>query len=171
MRTLALLVTLFLFSACTLPTPPTPRPAPVSDLQAVIGGAVAYLEGEYDTEIGLIRESPITAPDRYWLATDNQLAVYALAAVDNDLAATLADTIARYQESPHGLIEALTGEQVEWPPRVETQAQVEGKIWHEHRLSGGQYDDWQAYADLALYGALAAHNRGETEEASATERH
>jgi hypothetical protein len=136
MRTLTLLVTLFLFSACTLPTPPMPRPAPVSDLQPVISQAIAYLEGEYDAEIGLIRESPITAPDRYWLATDNQLAVYALAAVDNDLAATLAETIARYQERPHGLVEALTGEQVEWPPRVETQAQVEGKIWNEHRLSG-----------------------------------
>lgn len=162
MRSLVLLLIL-LFSACAL-TAPLPTPI---DLRPVIERAVLYLESEYDAEIGLIRESPITAPDRYWLATDNQLAVYALDALDSPLAATLTEILARYPDRSHGLIEALVGEPVEWPPRVETQRQVDGQIWHEDRLSGAHYGDWAEYADLALYGALIAYHQGDADEASA----
>ncbi len=149
---------LFLSLILSLTTP--------ASLQPSIQQAVAYLASEYDPDIGLIRESPITAPDRYWLATDNRLAVYALrAAGDEDLAGIIEESIDRYGGGEHGLIEALTGQNIQWPPRTETQYQVAGKIWNEHRLTGPRYEDWQEYADLALYAALDAHNEEDDEEA------
>ncbi len=52
-------------------------PAP-GQIEAAISQGVAYLEGELNPQLGLLRESPVTAPITYWLATDNQLAAYAL---------------------------------------------------------------------------------------------
>jgi len=128
--------------------------------------AVVYLANEYDPGVGLLRESPITAPDRYWLATDNRLAIYALkAAGQAGLADRIGSSVEREGDGAHGVIEALTGQDIGWPPRTETQTQVSGNIWNEERLSGVVYADWAEYADLALYGALDAHNEGDNEEA------
>ncbi|MBI1296657.1 hypothetical protein GC175_17010 [bacterium] len=109
--------------------------------------AVTYLQGEYNPTLGLYRESPETAPDRHWLATDNLLAVYALTG--------------EWKGPQHGLIEALTGQVVEWPPRGVVQAEVAPGVWQERRTGEGVFEDWRDYTDLLLYGALNAHNAGQ----------
>jgi hypothetical protein len=121
---------------------------------------------EYNPTIGLIRESPVTAPDYYWLATDNWLAALALRADDAELADAILRTIQEYGGAQHGVIEALSGETIAWPPYVERQYQVSQQgVWAERRDRGARYEDWAAYSDLALYGALNAYHQGRTDEA------
>lgn len=167
-RAIPLFLSLLLTACSGLPSvlffAPTATPTP--DLEAPITTAHCFLADRYSAEHSLLQESPITAPDRYWLATDNRLAVYALRAVgDEEHARDIEQTIADHTDRKHGLIEALTGENIQWPPRTETQTQVDGEIWNEHRLTGPRYEDWREYADLALYAALDAHNEGNDKEA------
>jgi len=151
----------------TLPTPTLPTPLstapPTPGLEEAIASGLVFLRDRYDPAYHLLNESPVTAPDRYWLATDNWLAAHALrVAGDGSLAETVSAAVGDIR---HGLIEALDGEILPWPPHVETQTQVDGGIWTETRLAGPSYADWQEYADLALYAAIVAHNRNEDSEA------
>lgn len=143
---------------------------PDNDLQERIDRAVAYLRDQYNPEVGLLSESPVVAPNTYWLATDNQLAVYALErAGETALASAIADTLKRYQRRRHGLIEVLAGEGATWPPHVPTHAVVaRGDGWEikeETRVVGLTYPDWDAYADLVLYAALNELHDGFINEA------
>jgi len=63
------------------------------------------------------------------------------------------------------VIEALTGEPIAWPPRTHTHSELLPGVWHEERITGAPMLDWADYADLALYGALEAWNRGDADEA------
>ncbi|MBX3050799.1 MAG: hypothetical protein KF753_04955 [Caldilineaceae bacterium] len=158
-----ILLSIFL-TGCTVPPAP---PVSVPSLNAPITAAHCFLADRYSPKYKLLQESPIVAPDRYWLATDNRLAVYALTAVgDVAHAAALSVSIADHGGRRHGLIEALTGENIQFPPRTETQAEVDGPVWNEHRLTGPRYADWREYADLALYAALDSHNEGNGQEAA-----
>lgn len=134
-------------------------------VSANIDAALAFLHAQYDPSTRLLRESPIVAPDRRWLATDNQLARLALAAAADPLAAEIAESLVQYGErfgaARHGVIEALTGVPVAWPPRTHTHQELLPGIWHEERITGAPMLDWAGYADLALYGALEAWNRGD----------
>ncbi len=134
--------------------------------------AIRYLQGEFNPTVGLLRESPVVWPHRYWLATDNRLAVYALqAAGEDELSAQLLSTLRRpqYGDPYHGLIEVLRGEIVAWPPYTPTQTlhdQIgEEEIWLETRLEGNRLDDWNQYADLVLFCALRAVWAGDRPEA------
>ncbi len=149
-----------------LPLMLQPEPSPPIAIQR----AIAYLRGEYNSDVGLLRESPVTAPHRYWLATDNRLAVYALErAGEHDLAASLSATLQRYGDPQHGLIEVLQGEIVAWPPYTETQRLVDRigqeEVWLETRLDGNRFCDWLEYADLAMFGALNAFHAGQRAKA------
>ncbi|GAB4513268.1 MAG: hypothetical protein Kow0047_24820 [Anaerolineae bacterium] len=98
--------------------------------------------------------------------TDNWLAVLALQRLgERAFAGRLAAGMQRYGNNRHGLIEALSGETISWPPRTANQRVVQRvggwEIWTEDRLTGDVYQDWAEYADLALYGALEAHLRGD----------
>lgn len=130
-----------------------------------IDRAVAFLHVQYNPSVRLLRESPVVAPGRHWLATDNQLAVYALVAAGDPLAAKITQTLAengeRFDAGRHGVIEALAGVAIAWPPRTHAQRELLPGIWHEERVSGAPMLDWANYADLALYGALEAWNRGD----------
>ena len=141
----------------------------VQPLRAPAAGAQAFLRTQYDPGVRLLRESPVVAPERHWLATDNRLAVYALEAAGDGLAPIVAAALAEYSDQfdapQHGLIEALTGAPIAWPPRTHTHTELAAGVWHEERLSGVAMDDWMEYADLTLYGALEAWNRGDTVEA------
>jgi hypothetical protein len=81
------------------------------------------------------------------------------------VAAALAEYSAQFDEPQHGLIEALTGAPITWPPRTHTHTELAAGVWNEERLSGVAMDDWMEYADLTLYGALEAWNRGDIQEA------
>lgn len=130
-----------------------------------IDSAAAFLHAQYDAVACLLRESPVTAPERHWLATDNWLAVLALeAAGESDFAQRLGATLAQYEAEPHGMIEALTGAPIAWPPRAPVQREVAPSVWSEER-NGNEMEDWREYADLAFYGAIAAANSGEMEHA------
>jgi len=144
-------------------TAPSPTPVPVQQ-------ALAYLQKQYDPQVGLLRESPTTAPHKYWLVTDNLVALYALRTTGGStLTDEIAATLKHYNSPTHGLIEILGGQTMSWPPYVETQQQVatvgSAEVWLETRTAGAQYQDWAEYADLTLYGALNARNRGQFTEA------
>lgn len=148
-------------------TPPPVTATPIPGLEDAIANGIGFLNERYNAIYGLHNESPLVAPNTYWLTTDNWLALRALrAAGESERAAQVSEAIGDVR---HGLIETLDGEMVVWPPIVETQTVVEergnDKIQVEQRLSGNEYLDWQEYADLALYGALNAQNQNQHSEA------
>ncbi len=141
-----------------------------ADQSSAIQRAVTFLEGQYNPQVGLLRESPVVAPHRYWLATDNRLALYALQAAGTyTLTNAIASTLQRYDDPRHGLIEALQGQIGARLTYTETHGLVTtigpDQVWLETRLSGNTYSDLQEYADLALYDALKASNNREHAEA------
>ena len=81
------------------------------------------------------------------------------------LAESLAAYRRRFDVAQHGLIEALIRTPIEWPPRTHTQTELLPGVWNEERLTGVPMLDWESYADLTLYGALEAWNRGNAQEA------
>lgn len=122
--------------------------------------AIAYLHHEYNSRVGLIRESPETAPDKHWLMTDNWLAAIALDRVnDTEFAAHIHATLETYGQLQHGLIEAIAGVDIAWPPRAPFPEEVKPGIWLEMR-NQQVMEDWSTYADLALYRALDLYNEG-----------
>lgn len=152
-------------------------------LTTAIQRSVNFLYSQYNEELGLLRESTLVASHRYWLTTDNRLAIYALrAAGEITLPARLESTLHRYGEVRHGVIEALAGQEMAaWPPHVEVTTTVglgeigercprpenlhEPVICQETRLIGNQYEDWELYSDWLLYGALHAHQQNRKEDA------
>lgn len=157
MRTTVCVLTLLFLVACGS----APQPA----ARAALAAGVAYLQAQYNPAVGLLRESPQVQPHRYWLATDNLLAVYALqCAGATTPTAALQATQQRYGAPQHGLIEVLVGQPVVWPPHVHAQtpvAQVGAEaVWLEQRIAGAQLEDWARYADLAFLNALRLHAAG-----------
>lgn len=143
---------------------PTPAPVPIPGLQSTIDEGLRFLTAQFNPDLSLLRESRMVAYNSYWLTTDNLLATYALDALGAPaLAAEVRAGLAAYGDVHHGLIEALVGASVDWPPYVETQSEVGPLVKMEQRLTGAQYEDWADYVDLALYGALIAHNAGDSE--------
>ena len=156
--------------------PVTPEPSLMPTVTGLVPAsdaaqqALAYLQRQYNPQVGLLRESPSVAPHKYWLATDNLAALYALRVTGrHTLADEIGMTYARYGSPIHGLLETLSGQMVTWPPYVETQQQIAtvgtAAVWLETRTVGAQYQDWAEYADLALYAALNAQNLGQSAEA------
>jgi hypothetical protein len=144
---------------------PAGVPADAAD-GAAVQSAVAYLSGELDPSLGLLREAPVAAPGRHWLLTDNQLAVWALeAAGEEELAARIEAAIAAHAPPgglpQHGLIEVQRGDPIIWPPRTHITTELTSGVWIETRTEGSGMEDWAEYADLALYGAMDAANRGD----------
>lgn len=80
-----------------------------AQVDQAIQRARAYLQAEHRREpFNLLRESPVARPHKYWLATDNQLAVYALRAVHEDtLAAQRESARQQWQAEPHGLYRSI----------------------------------------------------------------
>jgi hypothetical protein len=177
-------------------TPADPEKQRSREVNDAINDAVAYLEAEYARgAFGLLPESPGVRRNKYWVATDNQVAVYALhAAGQHTFARRLIEARQRLGAQPHGLVEALAGKQIEWQPHQEHQyVLVPGKsppavpmpnvcskqedapeniVCQEIRdYKLPTFSDWQDYADLALYGALEAYNRGDHVQAHERYQH
>jgi hypothetical protein len=157
-RSLIWALALLLAAACVAdPTDPA--------AEAAVRRAVTYLANELDASLGLLREAPQAAPDKHWLLTDNQLAVWALeAAGEEQLAARIEAGIAAHAPGglpQHGLIEVQRGDPIVWPPRTHVETEVTPGVWIETRTDGSVMEDWAQYADLALYGAMDAANRGD----------
>lgn len=173
---ITLILAVILCAGCTL-VAPTPAGQtvrqPDAALCAVVRRAVNFLSEQYDPALHLLRESPVTAPDKHWLATDNALALAALRSAVSCApdAAPLADSVAQglaaHAATRHGLIEVVTGGAVEWPPRTPTQTEVTAGVHREERLTGATMDDWREYADLALIGVIRLAQSGKADEARA----
>jgi hypothetical protein len=133
--------------------------------EAAVRRAVTYLVNEQDSSLGLLREAPVAAPDKHWLLTDNLLAVWALkAAGEDEFAARIEAAIAAHAPGglpQHGLIEAHRGDPIVWPPLTHIETRIAPGVLIETRTEGSVMEDWAKYADLALYGAIDAANRGD----------
>src|SRR5512146_2526020 len=58
---------------------------------------LAFLKDRYNPSLGLLNESPQTAPTTYWLTNDNALAAYAFSRLGQaDLSATLHASMQRF---------------------------------------------------------------------------
>lgn len=133
---------------------------------ATLTQGVHYLQAQYNPAIGLLRESPQTQPRRYWLATDNLLAFYALRCVNApSLATAIQATYHRYGAPRHGLSEIFDRQPIAWPPRTPVQTRIAAhgaaEVWLEQRVGDAQMADWAQYADLALMYALRLYQIGD----------
>lgn len=144
-------------TACVAPAPPT---------DAALAQGIRYLQAQYNPAVGLLRESPQTQPHRYWLATDNLLALYALRCVGAPApTAAIQATYHRFGAPRHGLSEILDRQPIAWPPRTPVQTRVVAygpeEVWLEQRVGDAYMADWAQYADLALVYALRLHQAGD----------
>lgn len=165
MRNAVLVVLIVVLSACAPAATVEPQlaSAPVV-YQPYLGRSLAYLAQQYDASAGLLRTSP-QAPTQYWLAPDNVLALWVMqTAHGNQLADQIANGLSRYTFNQNGLIEALHGETIAWPPRAALETELSPGVWVETHM-GEAKDDWTEYSDLVLYGALHALAAGDEVEA------
>ncbi len=144
-------------------------PAQIIDC-AVIRNGMGYLREQYNSEIGLIREAPVTAPNRYWLTNDNALAAYAFAQLgDEDYSQKLLESIHKYGNDANGMIEVIWGKTIFFPPNAANPALIQqigpAEIWQETHTNTMRFNDWKEYANLGFIGALNSENNGEHKDA------
>ncbi len=147
------LLSLLVAAAAGCSSLPTPAPCPG------IQRGLAFLNARYNPEIGLLNEAPQAAPNKYWLANDNVLATYTLRQLGKTgLADNIQKTLQRYGYSSNGLIAAVGGATIPFPPYVDRAEQIDkigaSEVWHEFHDRGGRFEDWPTYANLAFLGAL-----------------
>jgi hypothetical protein len=145
----------------------SPKP-PCSSIQR----GLDFLAARFNPSLGLLNESPVVFPNRYWLTNDNALAAFSLSQLGrSELAATLKSSLQRYGYSTNGLIEVVWGTQVSFPPHTAEQAMIANQngeeIWQEFR-TGGKFEDWREYADLSFLGALNEFRTGQISESHIT---
>ena len=151
-----------------------------------IKAGVQFLKKQFDSEIGLVRASPIAEKDTCWLKNDNFLAKLALeASGDNSgIAVTISKTLDDRGNLRHGVVEALAGEDIiadeviEWKP-YQDKTEIIGvtdtglNILNETRMPPKEEDktdkrvemgDWQQYADLSFYYVIGLFNKAKATE-------
>lgn len=167
-------LTLTWLAACSLPRAEAIPPSPtVPPLCSTIQRGFIYLHDRFDSNLGLLNESPQVAPHMYWLTNDNALAAFTFAQFNQlEMSATLTNSLKRYGHTTNGLIEITWGAPVTFPPYVERNIQVMGigqdEIWqelHEPSPNAARFDDWMDYANFAFLGALNEHNQGHSSQA------
>lgn len=154
-----------LVAACNAVSPGTaPTPTPIV-FQPVLGRGMSFLARQFDEQAGLLRESP-AVPDHHWLVPDNQLALWVMElAIAADLEAEIAAGLDAHPGYTHGLIEALHGTAVAWPPSAPRVQEIAPSVWVEQYSGGDPAVDWQDDSSLLLYGAINAIDAGQREEA------
>jgi len=105
------------------------------------------------------------APHKYWLTNDNALAAYTLSQLGvNNLSTSVTASLRRFGHDSNGLIEAVWGVPVSFPPYVERQAILskigDDEVWQEFHDSGPRIEDWSEYSNLGFLGALNEYNWG-----------
>lgn len=156
------------------PTPtlaPTPVPTRIPSACQAIKPALAFLATRFNPDLGLLNESPVAFPNRYWLANDNVLAAYALEQFgQEELGGKIRASLATYGFSGNGQIETAWGTPVVFPPLTGTTEAVavigEDTVQVESHTFGVPMPDWAEYANLAFLGALNLLAEGKTVEAA-----
>ncbi len=172
MRTLALIVSLVLLTACTgvvLSPPPTPVPTPTPlpyALQPAIDAGLRFLEAQYNPQYGLLQESPTIGAHRYFLANDALLAAYALELYGRaDLANTLRSTLSTYGIDGNQFVEVAWGEVIAWPPRhfedpgTLLEERGSDQILTVQHAGPGYFLDWSGFSNLACMAAVNETNK------------
>jgi hypothetical protein len=147
------------------------QPLPV-DVQPAIAQGLAFLEAQYNPDLGLLQESPDIGRSNYFLANDALLARQVLALYgEQELADSLAATLDRYGVNGNGFIEVIWGEPVQWPPlhfqdpgTLVTTA-GDAQIMTIRHDGPGYFYDWSAYSNLAFMAAVNEWNQGHEETA------
>lgn len=176
---LLILMALFSFGAALwviLRSGMTAVAPPTQPMCMPIQRGLDFFDNRYNPAIGLLNESPIVAPHKYWLTTDNALAAYAFEKLGKlDMRETLRASMRHYGYHSNGLIEVVWGVPVLWPPSVERQVMLFsvgkddqghlGEIWQEFHDTEKRFLDWQEYSNLGFLGALNEHNQGHADQA------
>ena len=103
---------------------------------------------------------------QHWLTPDNQLALWAFDAARAGEAATkLHAALAAFAPVPHGLIEAMHGEVVPWPPHTARQTEVQPGVWAESYDGEEAIPEWEGDCTLDFIAALNAWNEQQAAEA------
>ncbi len=166
LRRLLLSIALLALTACTSVAPVSvPMPTPMV-FQPMLGRALSFLARQVDADPGLLHRSAAT-PSVHWLAPDNLLALWVFQEANaNELAAKLATTLDQYDARGDGLIETIAGAEVVWPPKSALEQELAPGVWLESRAGDTVVEDWAASAELTLFAALNAWNRGDAATAS-----
>lgn len=132
---------------------------PSSSIRAVIRDGLNYLNEQINPELGLLRESPVVAPNRYWLTNDNSLAAYIFSQFGyKDTRRMILQNLDDYGDFENNFIEVVMGHVVDMPPSVAEAVLItkigEAEIWTEKHESDNRYADWQEYANLGFLMAL-----------------
>ena len=138
---------------------------PLAAFQPYLGRSLSYLARQVD-DTGLLHAAAREGTGHYWLTPDNKLALWAFdAAHAPEAAAKLRTTLAALPPVQHGLIEAMQGEVIPWPPHAPVQQEVQPGMWKETYSGGEVIADWESDCFLDLAGALQAWNAGDKSEA------
>ena len=130
-------------------------PSQSDKLLDVIQNGLTYLNSQINPEIGLLREAPIAAPNKYWLTNDNSLAAYTFEQFGHtNTRKLIVQSINKYGSFENNFIEVVMGNQVSMPPFTADAILVkkigEVEIWTEKHETGAQFEDWQEYANLSF---------------------
>jgi hypothetical protein len=138
---------------------------PLAAFQPYLGRSLSYLARQVDTT-GLLRATAGEGAVQYWLAPDNKLALWAFdTAHAPEAAAKLRTALGALPPARHGLIEAMQGEAIPWPPHTALQQEVQPGIWEEAYSGGEVIANWENSCFLDLVGALQAWNASDRSEA------
>jgi hypothetical protein len=138
---------------------------PLAAFQPYLGRSLSYLARQVD-DTGLLRAAVGEGAVQHWLAPDNKLALWAFdTAHAPEAEAKLSTALAALPPAQHGLIEAMHGEAIPWPPHTPVQREVQPGIWEETYTGGEIIATWESDCFLDLAGALQAWNAGDRGEA------
>jgi hypothetical protein len=138
-----------------------------SDLQTRLSRLERFLVAQFNSNVGLVRESPDDPFTRdYWLLSDNLIALHVLATDYPNITARINQTMRKYGIFADGLHEALFGATIQFPPYTPIIRVVENtsflvEVEVRSNQTGKFQPDWVRYADLLCYGALSAYNSGD----------
>lgn len=135
-----------------------------------LDAGTAYLKAQYNPEVGLIREAPMTASNIYWLTNDNALAAYALSLLGEvELSQKLLVSIRGYGDDTNGMIEVIWGRTILFPPNTANPALIQqvglAEIWQETHTNTMRFNDWKEYANLGFIAALNNENKDKHKDA------
>ena len=169
---------------------------PISNFDAHSSSAVTRVESgvdflilsQFDSNLSLCREAPLTAPNNFWLVSDNLWAFKALKMANESGLSSAAEAgavaekirekimeLAAYYGLPtdaEGLPisyanEAVIGDFAPPPYRTNINCTLYSNdyVLNTTMRNGTIMDDWYLYADLSLYASLSYHWRGDDEQA------